>query len=83
MITKKPFFLTFWVVRFVIFVLFFVLFYSIFKKLEMSSPYLLIVAVTFAFLLSPRYQFIKAQSGNKVQIKWLFLRKVIELGVFK
>jgi len=54
----------------------FVMFYTI-KSID--TPYIAMVAAVLALVLSPRVKKYETQSGTQAQLKWLFLKKVIDL----
>jgi hypothetical protein len=60
---------------FVIFFIIWVIVYNIFSNL--ATPFIGGIAAAITVLLAPQKQIIKKQSCDKVQLKWLFSKKVI------
>ena len=63
-----------------VFLAFFLIIYLItyFSGIE-NAMLRTVFSVTFAFVISPRRKKIKTQTGEKIQVSWIFLKKPIIL----
>ncbi len=62
---------------FVIFLIIWLVIHNLFQ--DLSSPILGAITAMITVLLAPQRQVIKTQSGEKVQLKWLFSKRVIHI----
>ena len=46
---------------------------------DLSNVYVGAIAAALAVILSPRINNYKSQAGNKIQIKWIFMKKLLDI----
>lgn len=75
---RKIKFITFrYLISFIIFLIIWMILHVAFENL--SNGFKGMIAAGISFLLSPRINVYETQSGNQMQMKWIFLRKTISI----